>query len=144
MSRIQSYRGLIADDVIESIPLHTLKGTTGYRIVKFEAMYQNPAGLSGEGVMKIYSVPQTSTTATIDFSDPTLLGAAFIENNNSSSYFGGHVIVFDNVTFNQDIYITWEDNGANHACNYHIELEIRDLALDEATVATLKDIRNND
>jgi len=142
MSKIKSFRGLIADDSIETISLHTNDGSTGYKIKKFETIYQNPAGLNAEGVMKIYTVPQTATDATIDFSDQTLLGAAFIENNNSNTYFGGRTIVFDNVTFNQDIYITFEDNGANHSCNYHIELEIVKLDLNENTVATLKDIRN--
>ena len=139
---IKSFRGLIADDSIETISLHTNDGSMGYRIVKFETLYNNPAGLSAEGVMKIYSVPQTSTNATIDFSDNTLLAAAFIENNNSATYFGGRTIVFDNITFNQDIYITFEDNGADHSCNYHIELETVKLDLNENTVATLKDIRN--
>ena len=139
---IKSFRGLIADDSIETIPLSTNDGSTGYRIKKFETIYQNPAGLSAEGVMKIYTVPQTATDGTIDFSDQTLIGAAFIENNNSATYFVGKTIVFDNITFNQDIYITFEDNGASHSCNYYIELEQVKLSLDENTVATLKDIRN--
>ena len=139
---IKSFRGLIADDAIETIPLSTNDGSIGYKIVKFETIYQNPAGLSAEGVMKIFTIPQTTTNSTIDFSDNTLIGAAFIENNNSATYFGGKTIVFDNVIFNQDIYITFEDNGANHSCNYHIELETVKLDLNENTMATLKDIRN--
>ena len=139
---VKSFRGLIADDSIETIALHTNNGSVGYRITKFETIYNNPAGLSAEGVMKIYTIPQSSTNATIDFSDNTLLAAAFIENNNSATYFGGRTIIFDNMTFNQDIYITFEDNGANHSCNYYIELEQVKLSLDENTVATLKDIRN--
>ena len=139
---MKSFRGLIADDTIQTVPLSTNNGSIGYRIKKFETIYNNPAGLSAEGVMKIYTIPQTSTDATIDFSDNTLLAAAFIENNNSATYFGGRTIIFDNMTFNQDIYITFEDNGASHSCNYYIELEQVKLALDENTVATLKDIRN--
>ena len=139
---MKSFRGLIADDTIQTVPLSTNNGSIGYRIKKFETIYNNPAGLSAEGVMKIYTIPQTSTDATIDFSDNTLLAAAFIENNNSATYFGCRTIIFDNMTFNQDIYITFEDNGASHSCNYYIELEQVKLALDENTVATLKDIRN--
>lgn len=139
---IKSFKGLIADDKIQTISLHTNDGSVGYRIKKFEVMFNNPAGLSAEAVLKIYNVPQTNTTATIDFSDQTLLAAAFIENNNSVTYFGGQTVVFDNMTFNQDIYITYEDNGANHPCNYYIELEQIKLDLNENTVATLKDIRN--
>jgi len=51
--------------------------------------------------------------------------------------------VFDNEIFNQDIYITHQDLQ-NQPINYYIELEQMDLALDEAIVATLKNIRNND
>ena len=53
------------------------------------------------------------------------------------------VIVFDNMKFNQDIFVTNVDGGAeNRAINYYIELEQVKLRLDENTVATLKDIRN--
>ncbi len=38
---IKSFRGLLADDGIETVPLHTNNGTTGYRIVKFQLMAQN-------------------------------------------------------------------------------------------------------
>ena len=139
---IKSFRGLIGDDKIQTIALHTTDGSTGYRIKNFQVMFNNHAGLSAEAVMKIYSIVQTSTDATIDFSDNTLLAAAFIENNNSVTYYGGQVVIFDNVTFNQDIYVTYEDNGASHACNYLIELEEIKLDLAENTTATLKDIRN--
>jgi hypothetical protein len=142
-NRILSYTNLIADDTIDRILLTTKKGEVGYRIIKFETIYQNPAGLNAEGVMKIYSEEQTSTDATIDFSDQRLLAAAFIENNNSNTYFGGQTIVLSNKIINQDIYITFEDNGANHACNYYLELETIKLDESQAMVATLKDIRNN-
>ena len=46
------------------------------------------------------------------------------------------------MTFNQDIYVTHEDTVGSQPCNYYIELEVVKLALDENTVATLKDIRN--
>jgi len=54
------------------------------------------------------------------------------------------VVIFDNEVFNQDIYITYTDNGggSNEDINYYIELEQIKLDLSENTVATLKDIRN--
>ena len=73
-----------------------------------------------------------------------LIGAIFIENSNSATYFGGQTIIFENVTFNQDIYVTYEDNGAAHNCNFYLELETISLDLNQATVATLKDMRGRE
>jgi len=43
------------------------------------------------------------------------------------------------MTFNQDVYVT---AATDESINYYIEMEQVKLALDENTVATLKDIRN--
>ena len=51
-------------------------------------------------------------------------------------------IVFDNTTFNQDIFVTLKGHDHTTDVNYYIELEQVKLSLDENTVATLKDIRN--
>ena len=139
---MKSFRGLIADDSIETIPLSTNDGSTGYRIKKFETIYQNPAGLSAEGVMKIYTVPQTATDGTIDFSDQTLLAAILYGDSNQAADRVNQTVIFGNMIFNQDIYVTHEDTVGSQPCNYYIELEVVKLALDENTVATLKDIRN--
>jgi hypothetical protein len=120
---MKSFKGMIADDKQQKIYISGGDSDKGYRIKRFEVLFNNPAGLNAEAVLKIYSVKQTSTSALIDFTDDTLLGAAFIENSNSASYFGGQTILFDDMTFNQDIYITYEDNGADHPCNYYLELE---------------------
>ena len=141
----KTFRGIIADEGIEKIRLGTNNGLTGYRVVKFECIYQDPGGTNGEAVMKIFTVPQSTTTDKIDFSDPTLLAAAYIENRNNNDSFGGQTIIFDNVIFNQDIYITFnESNSAAVLCNYHIELKTSKLDLNEATVATLKDMRGRE
>jgi len=145
MSKIKSFRGLIADGGIETISLATNTGSTGYRIVKFQIMGNTPGDASTgsyEHLLKIYSVPQTTATAVVDFSDQTLLAAGLNFAQTSPQFDGNKVIVFDNVTFNQDIYITHVDVDSARPANYHIELEQFKLALDENTVATLKDIRN--
>ena len=67
---------------------------------------------------------------------------AFNENSSSQSTFGGTSIIFDNMTFNQDIYITHKDDDGGQPINYYIELEQVKLDLNENTVATLKDIKN--
>lgn len=141
MSKIKSFRGLIAHDAIETIALHTNTGSTGYNIVKFELMPQTPMTVESENVVKIFSIPQEATSGTIDFSDNTLLASGFLEGQQAGAYNTQSIVVFDNATFNQDIFIT-NNSEQGVAVNYYIELEPVKLALDENTVATLKDIRN--
>jgi len=144
MSRILSFRGLLADGAKEMIPLTTIRGLIGYRIVKFDLFCENTGGATQESVVKIYKIPQTgATTSTADFSDQTLLAVAHIGNSTATSAYPPlQSVVFDNEIFNQDIYITHREDAGSASVNYYIELEQSDLALDESTVATLKDIRN--
>ncbi len=144
---IRSFRGKIIDGGVDTIVLHTNTGSTGYRIKKFEIMSARPgsSGSDAEHTVKIFSIPQTvaSVTNAIDFQDNTLLAAATMGNSATLSQYGSTpVIVFDNMVFNQDIFITHKETSGAEDCNYYIELEQVKLALDENTVATLKDIRN--
>ena len=141
MSRIISYKGILADGAQETLPLHTNNGKTGYKIVKFQAMAADTAKTQ-QSVLKIYKVEQTTITDDIDFSDLTLLGAIYFTKNDDTKYPITESTIFDNEIFNQDIYITHKDASTGELLNYYIELEAMDLALDEQTVATLKDIRN--
>ena len=142
MSRIVSFRGKIADGGQDTVVLHTLDGSTGYRIVKFQIMGNAPGTVNYEHIVKIYKTPQTAVDGLIDFSDNRLLASAYLEGSTSVTSTDGIVVVFDNEIFNQDIYITHSDVEAASACNYYIELEQMPLDLNENTVATLKDIRN--
>ena len=145
---IKTFRGLIAHDSIDTVVLHTNNGSTGYRIVKFTLMGHNPGdGSLGsyEHVVQIFKIPQDVASGTVDFSDNTLLAAGLCFGNTSPQFNDTTSILFDNEIFNQDIYITHRnaDGGdPKDAVNYYIELETMDLAIDEQTVATLKDIRN--
>ena len=140
---IKSFRGMIADGGIDTITLHTNTGSTGYRIVKFMIMPENSGSTEYESTIKIYKVSQTTATEAVDFSDNTLLGAAYTEGRASSDYIGQPLVTFfDNEIFNQDIYITHIETLSNKPCNYYMELEQVKLDLNENTVATLKDIRN--
>ena len=143
---IKSFRGLIKEGTQDIISLHTNDGSTGYRIKKFQLMPRAPGAETYNSIVKIYSIDQgtvPTTGGTIDFSDQTLLAVAYLEDNASTAYTVGETIVFDNMTFNQDIYVTFTDNSsANISINYYIELEQIKLDLNENTVATLKDIRN--
>ena len=65
---IKSFRGRIADEGDDTITLHTINGSMGYRIKKFQIIPNDPTDNTATAcVMKIYSVPQSSTTDTIDF-----------------------------------------------------------------------------
>ena len=132
---IKSFKGKLVDGGIDTISLHTNTGSIGYRITKFQIIH-------AEHTVKIYTIPQASADNAIDFSDNTLLGAAYLTNSATTGYPADQMIIFDNMTFNQDIYVTHEDTVGSQPCNYYIELEVVKLALDENTVATLKDIRN--
>jgi len=143
---IKTFRGLIADAAQDTIVLHTNDGSTGYRIVKFQIVPNEPGEDQHESTVKIYKVSQTTFNNTVDFSDNTLLGVAVWQSGNAT---GGQdalwvplITIFDHEIFNQDIYITHSETDGNNPINYYIELEQVKLDLSENTVATLKDIRN--
>ena len=138
---IKSFRGNIKADTIDTIVLHTNNGSTGYKIKSLQVIGQQPSALDQESTFQIFTVAQTTPSSTIDFSDNTLIAAAFYETVGTSTLAENQTVIFDNVIFNQDIHITMKGT-ASTSLNYHIELEQIKLDLNENTVATLKDIRN--
>ena len=144
MSKIKSFRGKIASGAQDTIVLHTNTGSTGYRIVKFSLFPIAPGQGSAadiESTVKIFSVKQSTINGNVDFSDNTLLAAGYLVDSNSVANTTQLITVFDNMTFNQDIFITSLETNAI-AVNYYIELEQFKLDLNDNTMATLKDIRN--
>jgi hypothetical protein len=140
---IKSFRGKIASGGIDTVALHTNDGSVGYRIKTLRVIGSDPINNEDEGVIKIYTIPQTTATSTIDFSDNTLLAVGvWTSRATSRSYPLNENVYFDNMIFNQDIHITALESVTGNALNYYIELEMIKLNLDENTVATLKDIRN--
>jgi len=139
---IKTFRGLMADGVQDTIVLHTNDGAVGYRIKKFEIMTQRPGTTAYEHVVQIWKTKQVAVDNVVDFSNQTLLAAAFIQDDSAPHYVASSQVVFDTEIFNQDIYVTHSETNAALACNYYIELEQFSLDLSENTVATLKDIRN--
>ena len=140
---IKTFRALMPDNTVDTVPLSTRDGSIGYKIKKFEIIPGDPSANTSSAIMKIYTTPQTGTTRTIDFSDQTLLAIALYSHNATlQNYTEDLQIIFDNMIFNQDIYITLNNAAGNDAVNYYLELEQVKLDLNENTVATLKDIRN--
>tara|TARA_Y100001972_G_scaffold92085_1_gene112757 strand:+ start:34 stop:483 length:450 start_codon:yes stop_codon:yes gene_type:complete len=142
MSKIKSFRGKIGNGEMQTISLHTNDGSIGYKIVKMDLIAT--IGNNMECCLKVYSISQTSATVDIDFSDNTLLAAGNYTSDTSSEHYAiNESIVFDNVTFNQDIHITAKGQSSMDVeLNYYIELEQVKLDLNRNTVATLKDIKN--
>jgi len=139
---IKTFRGKIADGGQDTIVLHTNDGSTGYRIVKFELFNPSPGAVNFESVVKIWKVAQTTIDGLVDFSDQTLLGAAYLADTDSPAVTTTHIVTFDKEIFNQDIYVTHKDIDTGIACNYYLELEQVKLDINANTVATLKDMRN--
>ena len=141
--KIISFRGKLAIGTQDRIKLSTLNGKTGYKIHKFQMMSTAPGTAEEEIITKLYTKTQTgSIDPTVDFTDSQLLAAIYYQEHNSAAYPGFEQITLDTKIFNQDIHITHVDVKGAIACNYYIEMEQVSLALDENTVATLKDIRN--
>ena len=141
----KSFRGKLADSDSNRIRLSTNNGLTGYKIAKFQIMGITENQTS-EGSCKIFTVLQdevTTPTVNVNFDNPTLLAAALYGDSSASPGNAEATIIFDNMIFNQDIFIAWKDGFAN-SINYYIELEQVKLSKDEATVATLKDMRGRE
>jgi hypothetical protein len=142
---IKTFRGLLGNGAQERIRLQHIDGKTGYRIRFFGVMANLPGTQSFEGVTKVYSIKQTVIDGVVDFSEQTLLGASFYRENATSTAPLSQVLIFDRVTFNQDIFITHKDvseHGLNLPINYYMELETISLDDIEATAVILKNFRN--
>jgi len=141
---IKSYRGLIADGAIDTIPLHTNDGKTGYKIVKFELFPFKPGQESVENVVTVHKILPTASTSAIEvnFNDNTLLAAATFHESHSDARIDDQVSIFDNEVFNQDIYVTHTDTIGATPVNYYMELEQINLTEDQALIAIVKNLRN--
>jgi hypothetical protein len=139
----KSFRGLIKAGSNDAISLHTNNGSTGYRIKKLQVIPELPGAIAAEFVCTVFTVEKETAPTNVDFSDNTLLATAFHRTTTATNSDDTAIIIFDNTTFNQDIYVYVRDaTGGTGKLNYYIELEQFKLSLDENTVATLKDIRN--
>ncbi len=139
---IKTFKGLSADDSITKIRLSTNNGLTGYKIMKLRLMAEDYTS-SNEVSVKLFTVEPDSATAPFDFSDPTLVAAAYLDAPTAAHAYGtDDAIVVDNKIVNQDMWLTVKDVAGNgKSVNWYLELEQLSLALNEATVATLKDMR---
>ena len=138
----KSFRGLITDGEQQEIRLSTNNGLTGYKIVIFQVLPTNTTSGTNEAMVSIWKSAQDSAPQDVEFSSPLLIGAAFYLRDQATVASTSETIIFDNETFNQNIFVNYSDaQGSTGVMNYYIELEQVTLSKDEATVATLKDMR---
>ena len=142
---MKTFRGKLAMGGEDRIRLSTNNGLTGYRINKFELLSVTPGSSNSEFIGQLHAQSLTPSN-TVDFTNPSLLGAAFRKSvGNDGLGADSHVVIFDTQTFNQDIFVSITDATGNTVeCNYYVELEQVKLDLNEATVATLKDMRGRE
>ena len=144
----KTFRGLMADGDQQRIRLSTNTGLMGYKIHTFRGIPENVGTVTCEGIFQIFTTERSSVPtsgATVDFTDPTLLGVCVARTTTDVGTYGSDdFVVFDDIKFNQDIFITYTDNQDSNPSNYYIELEQVKLSKDEATVATLKDMRGRE
>ena len=147
MSKTISYKGRIPMGEQERINLKTNKGKVGYKINQFAIISTTPGVAAGTGtelIGKIYNKSQEGAVSTVvDFTESDLLAVSYNKEGVAASDGGTQVIIFDNAVFNQNIFVTMADASGNTIeANYYIELEIMSLSDIEATMLTLKSLRN--
>ena len=149
---IKSFRGMMKEDQVETVHLHTNDGSTGYKIKSLRIMPVDTGGATNtanEATVQVFTISKDAITqaalthASVDFSNQTMIGVAYFLRDQGVVAITSETIIFDNVTFNQDLFLVYKDSQNNTiGMNWHMELEQVKLDLNQNTVATLKDIRN--
>ena len=138
--KVHSFRGLLGDGGQDEINLERQNVNLAYRIVKFEVI-TNLAGTGGdkESTLMIWREKQTSistTVATVDFTDTDLLGVAYWVESDNPIYTQSSHVIFDNILFSRNIYVTHTNTDGSVACNYYIEIE--EVPVTASTLMQLK------
>jgi hypothetical protein len=139
-----SYKGQLAIGTEDRIKLRTIKGKVGYKITKFQILSSTPGVGNHEFVAQIFKVSQINNIGpVVNFTNSELLAAIYYaENATTGNAEAPQTIIFDNETFNQDIFVSVDDaNSGTVPCNYYIELEAMSLDDIESTMLTLKSLR---
>jgi len=139
---IKTFKGKLVKGGQDTIRLSTNSGMIGYKIKKFQAMGTSE-NLAYESAIQLWTYKQDSTSSSIDFDNSELLAAILYGDSTGDGYHAVQTVVFDNVTFNQDIFVTFDSVAASGDMNYYLELEQVQLDLSGATVATLMDMRGD-
>ena len=136
--KVYSFKGLISNGGQDEINLERQNVNLAYRIVKFQGIAKTPgAGAAGAHVLKVYRESQSSIDAVINFStDTDLLAVVYYNANVAAGDNDSTIIVFDNILFSRNIFVTQSDTLGTSACNYYVELE--EVPVGAATLMQLK------
>jgi hypothetical protein len=142
---IKTFRGKLADDTFDTLRLTTKDGLTGYNIKKFELIPSDPGGSSAEHIVQVYTQEPSSNSNDIDLNNPLVVAVGYCSNATSGDASPTRQsIIIDAVTVNQDLYVSHKIQNGSGDVNYYLEMEQVKLDLNEATVATLKDMRGRE
>jgi len=138
--KVHSFRGLLGDGGQDEINLERQNVNLAYRIVNFMIMPNTPLASNSEYVSKIYRESTGAADGTVDFSDPDLLAAAFTTDRAvgaAAEFVTAPVsVIFDNVLFSRNIYVTNYEGTSSNKLNYYIEIE--EVPVGAATLMQLK------
>lgn len=145
---IKTFKGRISMNEEARLRLSTNKGLIGYKIKDFQIMSSTPGTGNVEMIGQLFTQSQLpdSVSTTVNFDNPLILGVALYHDGaaNDTTHFMSTTI-FDAKTINQDIFVNITDaTGSSIKGNYYIELEQVALDLNQATVATLKNMRGRE
>ncbi len=136
--KVHSFRGLLGDGGQDEINLERQNVNLAYRVLKFEGLPEKPFTLDQEDVLKIYREKQTSIDGEINFDDQDLLAALAQKWLSANSLSGvSPTVIFDNILFSRNIYVTHKDVGAGGR-TYNYYLEIEEVPVGAATLMQLK------
>ncbi len=133
--KVHSFRGLLNHGGEDEINLERQNVNLAYRITKLQVMTQD-SNENAENTVKVYRESQSSIDINVNFDDPDLLAAAMYWSNTSQASVHEGNIIFDNVLFSRNIYVTNADNGSAAPMNYYIEIE--EVPVGAATLMQLK------
>lgn len=143
---IKTFKGKVADNTITKIRLSTNNGLKGYKIIKFQLFPVSPT-VEMSGLAFIHSVEPAATSTTANFDDPTMLAAAlYTQDDANRNTPEDYTVIIDAKVINQDIFLSYNETlaASGQPINYYIELEQIKLDINEAAVATLKDMRGRE
>lgn len=132
--KVYSFRGLLGDGGDAEINLERANVNLAFRIVKLQLMANVPGTTDYEHIVKVYREKQTSIDPIINFDDTDLLAAGYLAVGTGNSSF--MTVVFDNVLFSRNIYVTMSDVNGSLSCNYYLELE--EVPVGASTLMQLK------
>jgi len=141
--KIKTFKGKLPIDVEEKIHLSTNDGLTGYRIRKFQIVSSTPGVGNQELVGKVRLTADPNVGPVVDLNDSDVLAVAYQVDIGNANAVASEVIIMDQETFNQDIFVQIGDAASGTTpCNFYLELEQIKIDLNASTFYTLKNIRS--